>query len=346
MAANTTQEPFLASVRTGNLEYRIYSHLSEIADICRLWDELLARSSCNRAFGSPEWYLASCRIQDFLRPYLITATRGSELACILPLALDLRTGIGVFPHLENDYNDALVRDGDPASLAGLLQYALTGETPCRQFRLSKLRPDSQCAQAAALFNSNSPVECRSREMKSYRSIKLPSTFDEYLASRGKLFRRNTRRALRNNNQDGWKICEIHPHELPPLELPEVFFQLILDRHGTKCAFHHEQAQAFAREVLPSIFQKGGLRAFVMLNQTKTVAIDLYLSTRDGLVAWNGGFSAEVEHRSPGTTLIAFAIQQAIAMGLNDIDLGEGEEAYKQSWSNSSYVIRELEILKR
>src|SRR5215510_14747041 len=121
MAVNTTQETFLASISTENLEYRIYSNLSEIAGISRQWDELLARSGCNKAFGSPEWYLASCRSQDFLRPYLMTAVRGAELICILPLALDLRTGMGVFPHLENDTNDALVRGDDPAPLADLLE---------------------------------------------------------------------------------------------------------------------------------------------------------------------------------------------------------------------------------
>jgi len=345
MAVNTTQETFLASISTENLEYRIYSNLSEIAGISRQWDELLARSSCNKAFGSPEWYLASCRIQDFLRPYLMTAVRGAELICILPLALDLRTGMGVFPHLENDTNDALVRGDDPAPLADLLEYALSDGSVCRQIRLSKLKPDSQCVRAAALLNGNSNIECCFRDIKLYRSIKLPSTFDEYLASRGKLFRRNVRRALRGNHGNGLAIREVYSHDVQPRELAEVFLHLILDRHRKRCAFHHEHAQSFAREVLPSIFSQGSLRAFAMLNKEKIVAIDLYLSDGHGLVAWNGGFLAEMERTSPGTTLIAFAIQQAITSGLDELDFGEGEEAYKQSWTNSSYMIREVEIVK-
>ena len=345
MAVNTTHGTLHASVSTGDLEYRIYSNLSEIAALCRQWDELLTRSSCNRAFGSVEWYLASCRIQDFFRPYLMTAARGPELICILPLALDLRTGIAVFPHLENDTNDALIRSDDPAPLAGLLQYALSDGVLCRQIQLSKLKPDSQCARAVLLLDRNLHIQCRSRDMKSYRCIKLPSTFDEYLASRGKLFRRNIRRALRSDNENVWVIREVYPHDLSPLELPELFLQLILDRHRTRCAFHQMQAQSFVREVLPSLFSKGDLRAFAIFYRQKIVAIDLYLSVRDGLVAWNGGFSAEAEHRSPGTALIAFAIQQAIATGLHDLDFGEGDEAYKQNWSNHSYAIRELDLIK-
>lgn len=275
----------------------------------------------------------------------MTAARGPELICMLPLALDRRTGIGVFPHLENDYNDALVRGDDPASLADLLQYALSDGMFCRQIRLSKLKPDSQCAQAAALLNRSLIVECRSREMKLYRSIKLPSTFDEYLASRGKQFRKSIRRALRGSNEDGLAIREVYPHDIHPRELPEVFLRLILDRHGAKCAFYNAHAQSFVREVLPAAFSRGDLRAFVMLDKERIVAIDLYLSGGHGWISWSGGFLAEMESKSPGTTLLAFAIRQAIALGLDEIDLGEGEEAYKQSWTNSSYMIREVEIVK-
>ena len=346
MAANTTRDTSFTPVNTGNLEYRIYSNLSEIAGLARQWDELLQSSRCNRAFGSLEWYLASCRLQSSLKPYLMTAARGPEWICALPLALDLQNSVAVFPHLENDYNDALVRGHDPSTLAGLLHYALFEQLACQKIRLSKLRPDSQCPEAASLFRGSLPIECRSRNMKCYRYIKLPSTFDEYLASRGKMFRKNIRRALRGGNENGLVIRQIYPHDLHPFELPEVFLRLILDRHGTKCAFYHAHARSFVREVLPPIFIKGMLRAFAMLHKERIVAIDLYLPNIQGLISWNGGFLAEVEQRSPGSSLLAFAIEQAIATGLNELDFGEGEEAYKQTWTNSSYMIRELDIIKR
>src|SRR5215470_10469942 len=167
MAANTTRDTFLTHKNTGDLEYRVYSDLAEIAGIARQWGGLLKRSSYNRAFGSLEWYLASCRLQSSLKPYLVTATLGPEWICVLPLALDQQTGIAVFPHLENDYNDALVRGHSPSTLACVLQYALFESAACRQIRLAKLRPDSQCAQAGALLNSNLHIEYCSRDMKLY-----------------------------------------------------------------------------------------------------------------------------------------------------------------------------------
>lgn len=345
MAANMKRDTFPASLNAGSPEYRIYSDFSEIASISPRWDDLLEGSSCNRAFGSLEWYLASCRIQTSLKPYLLTAALGPQLISVLPLAIDPRTGIGQFPHLENDYNDALVRGSDPVAVAGLLQYALFEGAPCRQLRLSKLKPHSLCAQAAAVFSSSSLIACRSRDMKLYRFIKLPPTFDEYLASRGKLFRRNIRRALRRGNEDGLMIRQVHPDDLSPSDLPEVFLQLILDRHRTNCAFRHPHTQSLVREVLPPLFSKGSLQAFAIVRKEQIVALDLYLSDSHGLVAWNGGFLAQIERWSPGSTLIACAVKQAIAMGLDELDFGEGDETYKQLWSNSSYITRELDIIK-
>src|SRR5262245_61175718 len=90
---------------SGKLHYKIYSDLSEVEGLSRQWDVLLAESGCNKAFGSIEWYLASCRVQRLLSPYLVTAALGSEMTCILPLALNPQNGTIVFPHFANDYND-------------------------------------------------------------------------------------------------------------------------------------------------------------------------------------------------------------------------------------------------
>jgi CelD/BcsL family acetyltransferase involved in cellulose biosynthesis len=325
------------------LEYRIYSNLSEIAGISREWDSLLAASRCNRAFSSWEWYLASCRIQTSLVPYLVIGTLGPEISCILPLVIDPRNGVASFPHLENDYNDILLRGDDPTPAASLLQYAMPPGTACRRMILSKLKPDSNCVRAAALLDRSSNISCHSRDIKLYRYIRLPSTFNDYLATRGKLFRRNIRRALRNDGRSGFVIRELYPADLNPLELPEVFIRLMLDRHDEKCAFRQAHTQSFAREVLPAVFNKGGMRVFAMCEEERIIAIDLYLDTPNGLVAWNGGFLGEKKHWSPGTTLIAFAVRQAIASGLGELDFGEGDEAYKGTWTNNSYMVREVSL---
>jgi CelD/BcsL family acetyltransferase involved in cellulose biosynthesis len=329
---------------SGKLQYKIYSDLSEVAGLSRQWDELLAESSCNRAFGSMEWYLASCRVQSSLSPCLLTAAFGSEIACLLPLALDPQNGTMVFPHFANDYNDILIRGSNPAQAADLLKYALSLQTNCQRIVLSRLRPDSACARTLDCFKENTNIECQHRETEVYSYIRLPDTFDEYLMSRSKLSRRNIKYALRKAVANGLTIRELFPEEFDPAGIPETFIRLILDRQDEKCLFRLSHAQSFVQEVLPSLFAKGHMRVFATFKKERIVAIDLYFATGNGLIAWNGGFCAEIGRLSPGTALIAFGIQQAIAMGIHEFDFGDGDEEYKQHWVNSEYTISTMELV--
>jgi CelD/BcsL family acetyltransferase involved in cellulose biosynthesis len=339
-------DKLLACPDTDKLQYKIYSDLSEVAGLSRQWDELLAESSCNRAFGSMEWYLASCRVQSSLSPFLVTAALGSEIACILPLALNLQNGAMVFPHFANDYNDILIKGSNPAQAADLLKYALSLQTDCRRIILSKLRPDSSCAQILDCFKGNPNIECQYRETEVYSYIQLPDTFGEYLMSRSKLSRRNIKYALRKADANGLTIRELFPEEFDPAGIAETFIRLILDRQDEKCLFRLSHAQSFVQEVLPSLFAKGRMQVFATFKTERIVAIDLYFVTGNGLIAWNGGFCAEIGRLSPGTALIAFGIQQAIAMGIHEFDFGDGDEEYKEHWVNSKYTIGTMELVSK
>ena len=335
-----------ASPDAGKLQFKIYSDLSDVAGLSRQWDKLLAESSCNRAFGSMEWYLASCRVQSSLTPYLVTATLGSEIACMLPLARNFQNGTMVFPHFANDYNDILIKGSNAVLAADLLKYALSLQTDCRRIILSKLRPDSSCARILHCFKGDPNIECQQRETEVYSYIQLPGTFDEYLASRSKLSRRNIKYALRKADANGLTIRELFPEEFDPSGIAETFIRLILDRQNEKCLFRLSHAQSFVQEVLPSLFARGRMRVFATFKKDRIMAIDLYFVTGNGLIAWNGGFCTEIERLSPGTALIAFGIQQAIAMGIREFDFGDGDEEYKEHWVNRTYTIGTMELVSK
>ena len=106
-----------------------------------------------------------------------------------------------------------------------------------------------------------------------------------------------------------------------------------------------QTQIFVREVLPLLFMKRRLRAFVLLQGEQITAINISMVCANGFVNWNGGFLAEAAPWSPGTALLAFSIRELIAMGLYEYDFGEGDEVYKERWTNSSYKVRELRLVR-
>lgn len=342
---NAIPSALVLPVDPGKLEYQALFSLPEIEGLSRSWERLLSLSRCNRAFGSLEWYVASCRANPSLKPYLITTGRNQELCGILPLALK-PDGRAVFPHLENDYNDLLLAGEDPVLGARLLEYALSSSA-CSQIVLSKLRPDSNCLRAAALLENDTDIECHARDTKrTYRYARLPASFDDYLASRSKALRKGIRRVLRDLDADGLVIQELQPDQLEPAQLPDLFISTVLARQQQKSFLCHPDTQAFVRDVLPELFRKRSIRLFVLIKDGKVIALDVAMVSADGLITWNGGFLPEAEPWSPGTALFAFSIREAIAGGLSEYDFGEGDEAYKLSWTNSSYVVSKLELSPR
>jgi CelD/BcsL family acetyltransferase involved in cellulose biosynthesis len=327
-------------------QYGVCSVLSDIEKMSNQWNRLLAASRCNKAFGSLEWYVASCRVQSSSMPYLVWAGHGAEIDCIVPLVLDRKTGVASFPHYANDYNDVLVRDDQPIQVANLLKYAISPHSACRRLVLSKLRPDSDCLRGAIHVKDEPGIEYRHENIDAYSYVELPPSFDNYLESLGRKFRKNTRRALRALEANALSMRELSPDNFDPMELPHLFFHLFLSRHSGEGLFQHEEAQGFAREVLPPMFRKGNLRVFAMFEGESIIAVLLWFATNKGCLAWNAGFLKGKEQWSPGTSLYAFAIQRAISAGLRELDFGEGDEAYKSHWARDSYRVSELIVARR
>lgn len=346
MTIKTIENMVSVAQNRDSVEYRVHSDLAEIRGLSQQWEDLLATSQCNKVFASLEWYLASCRMDTSGTPYVIAATRGSEVICILPLVLNPAVGVAMFPHYANDYNDVLVRGSKPALVADLLRYAMSANSPCRQLKLSKLRPDSNCLAALHLLKEDPGIECRYSDECTYPYAELPPDFEDYLASLSRRSRKNIKIAFRNATADGLRICELYPQTLDPPELPDIFFHLLLCRHSRIPLSEQIDTQSFVREVLPPMFQKGSVRVFGLLEEERIIALMLFLVAARGLLAWSGGFLAGKEHWSPGTTLYAFAIRQAIAEGHHELDFGEGDEGYKLHWTNREYRVSEVELISK
>jgi len=96
---------FESKFESGPLAIQVLTDLPEIARLSDEWDALLARSICNRAFSSAQWFVASCSANPSFQPYVIIARKGAVLAGILPLVLiELKTS---HKKLETAYNNNL-----------------------------------------------------------------------------------------------------------------------------------------------------------------------------------------------------------------------------------------------
>jgi CelD/BcsL family acetyltransferase involved in cellulose biosynthesis len=325
------------------VEWKVCSTPKQIEELARAWDELLAVSSCNRTFSSREWYTASCTRLSSFSPYVVAVFRGGKALCILALVIDSKDQAIKFAH-HCDYNDVVAGTTAPELIADLLSYALANAQGCHRMVLSRLRPDSYCAQAVPLLRAHPEIECDWREIDRYRRACLPENFDSYLNSRSKAFREDIRRAFRDLKKNGLVLRELDPDTFPASSIPELLIALCAARHGDQCSFIKTPGNAsFSRYVLPPLFRKRHLRAFALLEGERVLGLDLCAASAGGLATWNGGFVPEIKRYSPGTALFAFGIQQAIASGLREFDFMRGPQAYKSKWMNNEYAMSELEL---
>jgi CelD/BcsL family acetyltransferase involved in cellulose biosynthesis len=331
-----------ANESAGALEYHLCRDLAEVEAIASQWNVLLEQSHCNRAFSSSHWYLAWCRNHPRLAPFVVIATRGSQLAAVLPLAVDEDSRRVDFPSPMSDYNDIVAKAEDLAAQTGLLNYAIS-HAPSHPVELSNVRPDSNCAQAMGRMAARNGLEARYRPGKNCFYIQLPGSLAGYLATRSRIFRKGIGRIQRRAQEAGLKVQRLTPDRTSPAEMVEMFLLLNLSRFGHKSGFAPESVQAFIREVLPSLFVEGKMTAFILVDGGRAIAIDVCMHGRSSLCSWNGGFLPEAARWSPGRLLFAAGIEHAVATGLQEFDLLRGSHAYKASWATHSRTIGKLEF---
>ena len=329
--------------KSPSLRFQVLTELPEIVALTPEWDSLLERSECNRAFSSACWFIASCRHIPSLNPYVVVARRGTALTGILPLVLTERGEVATFPNYLTDYSDAIAAAGDASAIAGLLDFARTRANGYQRIALTHIRRDSNCLQAMRLLENDDRVEQTFRELVLCYYLQLPVSHDDFLKSKRSRFRKRLKRLQGFAAKSNLRVHELEPDNFPPLQLPEVFLSLHLQRQNVKSCFEAKAAQNFVMEVMPQLFKTRIMRACVLMDRDKIVAIDLYTLGHNSLCVWNGGFLAEAEYCSPGKLLINAGIKLACALKLEEFDFLRGPEAYKESWANNSRSIGQLEL---
>jgi CelD/BcsL family acetyltransferase involved in cellulose biosynthesis len=332
-----------ATLDATEVSYETLTELSAVEAVASAWNALLARSACNRAFGSAQWFIAACRSQPQMSPYVIVARRGTALAAILPLVLIHKDMVATFASDESDYNDIVAAPDEMDAVACVLTRALSPNGGYQRLILSNLRDDSNCLRAVQLIK---PDECMTQQdgvETSCPFIKLPPSYDDYLMTQSKSFRAALRQVERYAERDGVLVRELNPENFSPTELPNIFLLLHLSRFADCSPLASANAQAFIHEVFPTLFTERRLRAFALFEAEKIVAINACMVGVKSLCLWNGGFTAEAERFSPGTLLINAGIRRAYDLHMDEYDFMRGDEPYKSRWANQERGIVELEF---
>jgi len=331
----------MALVETGSITYEVLDQLSEIEAIAGEWDSLLDRSPCNRAFSCSQWFIVSCSLDQSLTPRVLIARREGVIAGVLPMVLHHDAGVATFANELSDYNDIVALENDETIVAGLLNYAISHQDGYKRIVLSRVRSDSNCLRGARALNPAHDFDHQLTGSTQY--VQLPATFEDYLNTRSKNFRKSLRRAQRNAGDCNLTIRELQPESFPPESVAKLFLSLNLDRWGAESYYHLPFPRSFVLELLPHLFAAGRMRVFALTQADKLLGLDLCMISKNSLCTWNGGFLAASERWSPGSLLIAAGIRRAFDLKLAEYDLLRGDESYKARWSNDCHRIGTLEL---
>jgi CelD/BcsL family acetyltransferase involved in cellulose biosynthesis len=172
---------------------------------------------------------------------------------------------------------------------------------------------------------------------------LPSSWDEYLASRSRNFRSEVGRKLRRLKRDHevrFRRTD-HPDQLGR-DL-ETFFRLHDARWGPRGGSSSQaaRARAFHRDFSAEALDRGWLRLWIMEVDLEPVAAwyGWRLGSRYGY--YLAGFSPRWAHRSVGFLLLAHTVRSAIEEGASEYDLLLGEEEYKRRFATHSRGVETL-----
>ena len=324
------------------------------------WNALLARSASNSLTLTWEWL--SCWWQAYgaeRRLRIIAIWDGSTLAGAAPLLARCKThryyGVLPFKRMEllasgesfgdevcSDYIGWIAAAGQEAEIVDIAFEYLTTEL-AREWQ-EILLPDvngespTLLALESACRRRGLVLETITRESSPY--IKLPATWDDYLAGVSSSFRYKLRRGRRDFEQSGGKYRVAESAQ----DIAELFPILVglhqarWNARGLPGAFVSKPRNRFHELILPLALQHGWLRLGVLTLPGGPIGAIYSFRYAGRVYFYQSGIAPQdSSHMRPGTLLHSYEIEAAIGAGCTEYDfLKQGGPDYKDDWANATH----------
>jgi CelD/BcsL family acetyltransferase involved in cellulose biosynthesis len=313
------------------------------------WRELFEAAGQQNAFLSFEWMSTWWKHWGKNRRLAMVAVRDERgrLVGLAPFSI-ARTGLAgagrrclsflADTHVGSDYLGVLARPGYEEAALEAIVSALRRHR--REWDYIELRD----AEDGPLFASLC-ARLGGMGMTAHRTvasvcfyIKLPPSFDAYLAGVSIKLRANYRRR--------WRVIQdMGPAEFVTLadiaDLERHFPELIrlhrmrFEQRNQESAFLRPGVQEFHAEALRALAERGWARLFLLRAGGQTVAALYGFSMGKMFQFYQCGMHPDWSHQGVGQVTIGHSIQEAIRTGHEDFDFLRGDESYKAEWAKQS-----------
>jgi len=310
------------------MEARVIDNFDELHALREEWLELWRRSPNATPFQSPMWLLPWWRHFGSNELHAIALRDGGRLAALAPLYIlrDDSESLGMFLGTGiSDYLDVLGEESFIEQIAA---------ADCQLWDLQQLRASSPLLAAALPSGFTDNVEDQEpclvlplaelslsthfqKKLRYYQRRLGEVTFEEANAE--------------NLNQLLQSLFDLHAARW--------------QRRGMPGMLGDDVIQQFHREVAQGMLEAGALRMYAIRAAGRIVAVFYGFADAATVYYYLSGYDPQLEKLSPGTLIIAHAIERAVRGGTTTFDFLRGAEDYKLSWGAKERMNRRRQLIK-
>ncbi len=178
-------------------------------------------------------------------------------------------------------------------------------------------------------------------------LDLPASWEEYLGTLSRSYRRQIRRLEDDYFKKGRAIL----HGIERVDDLPWAIDLLIDMHqrrrqslGDPGSFASPRFTAFIRGVLPELMRQGRLQFHWLELDGRPAALEYHLTGGGVLYAYQAGVDPEAMEFQPGKLLNLATIRRAIEQGYRAFDFLRGDEPYKAHFRAAPRPSLELRIV--
>ncbi len=281
------------------------------------WLDLWRRTPDATPFQSPMWLLPWWRHFGSDRLSVVAVRQSGRLLALAPLYVvrDEDESLGLILGTGNsDYLDVL-GDGDVMKAVAQID--------CQMWDLQQLRPSSPLLRAALPQGWSDHVEDQ--------EPCLVLSFEQQVASTH--FRKKLRYYHRSLERCGPLSFADVCHDNLDLFMDALFalHGARWQRRGMPGMLADDVVQQFHRDAARAMLDAGALRMYGMRVGARVVAVFYGFAAQGTVYYYLSGYDPDLEKLSPGTVIVAHAIQQAVRDDSTAFDFLRGAEEYKYAW---------------
>ena len=305
------------------------------------WRDLLRRSDNDSFFLTPAYQRTwwHCLGQGELAVLTVQQEPDGPLLGVAPLFGSPARWQTVGCVAVSDYLDWVTARGrEREVLAALLDYPL----PWQSLDLCNVHRDSPTLRYLPALARERGWVVQSEVQDVCPVVRLPATWEEYLASLRRKDRHELRRKMRRAEETAglrWYVVE-SAHDLPA-EVDD-FLHLMAQSGEDKAAFLTPERRRFFHELAQVSFAAGQLElSFLAVGEHK-VASYFSLLYDNRVLVYNSGLDTTLQPAlSAGIVLTGLLLRRAIERGRSEYDFMRGNERYKYRFGGQDVTVHRV-----